>query len=85
MIKVFIFFKRIHRLLALLVASFGIVMMITGMSMKYGWFVDPLTARSTHNLFSTFFVIALLPMMITGLFMFIFPYWQRYISRRRAI
>ncbi|KKQ25967.1 MAG: hypothetical protein US40_C0004G0002 [Candidatus Roizmanbacteria bacterium GW2011_GWC2_37_13] len=52
-------------------------MMITGLSMKYGWFLDPITARVIHSLFSLYFVIALVPMTLAGLIMFIFPYWQK--------
>ena len=77
MIKLYIFSKKIHRLLALIVAILASIMTVTGLSMKYGWFLDPITARVIHNLFSLYFVIALVPMGLTGLVMFVFPYWQK--------
>ena len=78
MINLYSFSKKVHRFLALIVASIATVMMVTGLSMKYGWFIDPITARVIHNLFSLYFVIALVPMIIAGLVMFIFPYWQKW-------
>ena len=77
MIKLYSLSKKIHRLLAWVVAATGSVMAATGISMKYGILLDPISARVVHNLFSTYFVIALVPMGLTGIVMWFYSYWQK--------
>lgn len=78
MVKLYLFCKKIHRFLALIITAIALVMMVTGLNMKYGWFfLNPLFARRLHNLLSVYFAVVLLLMMTAGLVMFYFPYWQR--------
>lgn len=72
--------RKIHRMMVLIMLFLGLVMMVTGSSMKYPNlmpFINPLTARQVHNLISTFFSIIFIVMMLTGLFMYSYPWLQR--------
>jgi uncharacterized iron-regulated membrane protein len=83
-LKLYLFSKKIHRLLALIIAVMALIMMITGLNMKYGWFfLDPLFARHLHNTFSIYFAVVLLLMMLAGLVMFFFPYWQKWQNKKQ--
>lgn len=77
MIKLYSFSKKIHRILTWIVAGTGSVMTVTGISLKYGILLDPISARVVHSLFSTYFVVALVPMSLTGIVMWFYPYWQK--------
>lgn len=67
--------KKIHRLLILFITVLGLIMVSTGLMMRYpvlfDWFsFDPVTIRRIHNTLSTYFAIVLILMMITGLCMY---------------
>ena len=67
--------KKIHRLLILFITILGLIMVLTGLMMKYPALFnvlpfDPSTIRTLHNTLSIYFAIVLLLMMITGLCMY---------------
>jgi uncharacterized iron-regulated membrane protein len=84
MVKLYLFSKKIHRFLALIISIMALIMMVTGLNMKYGWFfLNPLFARKLHNAFSIYFAVVLSIMALAGLVMFIFPYWQRWQNKKQ--
>ena len=72
--------RRIHRLCVLVVIILGLIMMVTGLTMKYAFiarafpFIDPSYARYLHSTASQYFALILLIMMVTGGYMFLYPY-----------
>lgn len=72
----FLWSKKIHRYLVLLMVILGIVMMGSGYMMKQNSYLilSPGGIRSVHNTASLFFSIILGVMIITGLYLFLFPY-----------
>jgi len=68
--------RRIHRILLLVIVIIGLIMMITGATMKYPFLmpIDPIQARIIHNSVSTVFSFVFLGMMLTGLVMYITPW-----------
>jgi len=68
--------RIIHRYLVVIVVILGLLMIKTGLSMHEGLYFgfDPVTVRYVHNSVSTLFSIVLGGMMITGSYLFIFPY-----------
>lgn len=77
MTKLFLFSKKIHRLLALVVSVLGLFMMVSGIFLKYPVFVmnnlkfiDLGLVRYLHNNVSVIFSITLFLMMATGLLMY---------------
>lgn len=74
--KVYLWCKKIHRYLVLIMAVLGILMGGSGYMMHENTYVL-LTAsqiRTLHNNFSVTFAIVLGIMTLTGLYLFIFPY-----------
>jgi len=74
--QLFLFFKKVHRYLVMLIIMTGLVMIITGIMLYLGQFLifDSYTVGWIHNNISIFFAVILLIMMITGFYLFIFPY-----------
>jgi len=74
----YIFFRKIHRLLVLVMSVSIILMTFTGILMKYPRITnylpfDLVTVRSIHNAASPLFSIILVLMMISGLVMYFYP------------
>lgn len=85
--KLFVLSKRIHTFLVFSIVIFGFFMMSTGVVLKYATEftalgVDVSQARWVHNQISTIFNFVFLLMMLTGLWMYIFP---RVIKRSKVI
>jgi cytochrome b subunit of formate dehydrogenase len=68
--------RMIHRYLVVIVLLLGMYMMVTGICMYSGQYLglDPVTVRYMHHNVSVVFSIVLGGMMITGSYLFIFPY-----------
>jgi TRAP-type C4-dicarboxylate transport system permease small subunit len=73
--------RRVHRFCVLLIVLFGLVMSATGTLMKFALqvtqampFVDLLAARRIHNLLSPLFSIIFFTMMLSGGYMYIYPW-----------
>ena len=79
MTNLYILSRKIHRLLVLIILVIGLLMAGTGMALKYTFlssslpFVDLGFVRYLHNVLSPFFAIVFLGMLITGIYMYIFP------------
>ncbi len=74
--KVSYYARRTHRILLLVIVVIGLIMMITGATMKYPLLIpiDPIQARILHNSVSTVFSFVFFGMMLTGLIMYITPW-----------
>lgn len=81
----FILMRKIHRMTALVITTFSIIMGTTGFILKYK--IVPVKyivlSRSIHNVFSPFFLIALLVMITTGLCMYFYPWIIKLKSKNR--
>lgn len=87
MIKIYLLAKIIHRLFLYLTSFLIIFMSITGLLLKYSFFsrlpfLDLVLVRILHNDFSIYFVISLSIMMLTGIYMYLFPHLRARNNRR---
>jgi len=78
MIKLYLFTKLIHRLSLYATSFFVLFMSLTGIVLKYSFFkkfssIDMGLIRYLHGELSIYFVAALGVMMLTGLYMYLFP------------
>lgn len=77
--QLYVYARKIHRLLVLVMVVLTVIMTITGSIMKYlfavhlFFFISPALARYVHNMTSPFFSITLVAMAITGLYMYWYP------------
>ena len=72
--NMFLLSKKIHRFLVIIISVIGILMIGTGILLKYKPdFIDMGLVRLIHNNLSPYFVVVFLGMLITGLVMYIFP------------
>ncbi len=85
MSKLYLFTKKIHRLLVLIIFALGLLMTVTGtllrypgFAVKYFSFFDPVFIRFIHRNLSTYFSVVLAAMMLTGLWMYLYPYLTRH-------
>lgn len=76
--------KSIHRFLVILIITLGLVMLGTGLTMKYPDFflstlpfIDLFSMRNIHNLVSVFFAIVFFIQMVSGLVLYLFPILQK--------
>lgn len=78
MTKIYLWSRKIHRVFVLIVISLSLVMAVTGLALKYAltWF-DLGLVRYLHNQLSPFFGLALFVMILTGGFMYLFPWLNR--------
>lgn len=69
--------KKIHRYLVLIVFILGMVMIGSGYMMNQNSYFSfsPMSVRYIHNAISIVFSITLGIMMLTGLYLFLFPYF----------
>jgi len=76
---IYLFSKRIHRLLVVLIILLTLPMSITGYMMRENKYFpfDPLAIRMIHRTVSIYFTGVLGGMSLTGLYMFIFPYFGK--------
>lgn len=82
MSNLYLLSRKIHRILVLLITVSTLVMAFTGMILKNPGIgqtlgLNPGLIRYLHNNFSLVFVLILSMMMITGLTMYLFPYFKR--------
>lgn len=82
MIKLYVFSKSIHRILALIMVVSTFIMAGTGLIMKYNilskfFNLDLGLVRFVHNNFSIVFATVLFFMMLTGLVMYLYPIVRR--------
>ena len=80
MTKLYLFSKKIHRLLVFVVLALGLFMMLSGLMLKYTAyfidnfkFIDLVMMRYLHNSVSIIFSIVLFFMMLTGTLMYFLP------------
>jgi len=77
--NLYLFAKKIHRFLVILISTIGVLMAITGMVLKYTFIATKFTlidlglVRFIHNSLSPIFFIVFLGMLITGLIMYFYP------------
>lgn len=82
MIKYLLIARRIHRILVLILTSFSLAMVFTGLLLKYPFFasmfnfLDLGMIRYIHNQLSPWLTITLLLMALTGILMYFSP-WSR--------
>ena len=77
--KTLISARKIHRAFVVLTVIISAVMIFTGLLLKYplpifSSAIDDRLVREVHSFFSTFFSLVLLVMIITGTYMYVFPY-----------
>ncbi len=74
--QLYLFCKKIHRLLVILMIVLGSIMAGTGYMMHEGVYilVSAIQIRFFHNNLSILFSIILGIMSLTGLYLFLFPY-----------
>jgi len=91
LVKLSIWARKIHRYLVILISVIGLVMMVTGYKMKQATegvvvlpFIDYHAARVLHNQLSTLFAVILGIMMLTGIFLFLYP-WIIKLSRKNTV
>lgn len=79
MTNLYILSRKIHRILVIIITFLTVLMAGTGTVLKYSFvaakltFIDLGLIRYIHNQISPFFTITLVFMMLTGIFMYIFP------------
>jgi len=84
MINLFLFSKKIHRYLVIIIISLGLLMTTSGVLLKfpeiasnYLTFINMGFVRYIHNQLSTYFGIALFLMTLTGTWMYFYPMWKQ--------
>lgn len=78
--------RTIHRIFVVLALTGTILVGGTGVIMRsdgaLAWLpVDPLTIRRVHNLFSGWFFAVLAVMGLTGMVMYVYPWYMRRIRK----
>lgn len=80
MTKLYLWSKQIHRLCMFVTIFLVMIMGGTGLMLKYDDFfrslglVDLIYMRELHNMLSLYFALILGGMMITGLYMYLYPF-----------
>jgi hypothetical protein len=79
--KLSIWARKIHRILVSFVTISGLIMMMTGLVMRNSTegetflpFIDPTAARTVHGNTSAIFAVFLGLMILTGLFLYMYPW-----------
>ncbi len=87
----FLIAKKIHRILVLIIMVLGLTMAVTGTLLKYTWIttdyltsVDLVQVRSLHSALSTYFGIVLVLMILTGLWMYLYPPLKRTFAKKNT-
>jgi hypothetical protein len=88
--KLAILARKIHRFLVLFVVVLGLIMMTTGLTLHEAEegrqlfsFLDIGTARMIHSSISIIFSGLLSLMIVTGLYLFLYP-WLQKITRKKV-
>jgi hypothetical protein len=83
MTNAFLFMKQVHRFLVFIILVLGLIMAVTGVLLKYSAFITAHASfvslafiRYLHNNLSTYFGVVLFVMIITGVWMYVYPGWQ---------
>lgn len=85
----FLLCRKIHRLSIFLTIPLGLVMTLTGLFLRsdrfvfYLTFVDLRAIRALHRNLSPVFAVVLLIMMLTGLFMYLFPWLNQKLHQNK--
>jgi hypothetical protein len=87
--KLALYSRKIHRILVIFITILGTIMMITGLmidELEDGGhiFADPEFIRSIHGKTSTPFAFVLGLMIVTGLFLYLYPWIQKTIHKTPA-
>lgn len=83
MTMLYLWAKKNHRFLVPIVIFLSLIMLTTGVMMKYEQALQKFSSinftlvRSFHSNTSTYFSIVLTAMLITGTYMYIYPWLQR--------
>jgi len=81
MTKYYLFAKKVHRILVLIITVISLLMALTGSILKYPILsfnlFDLNLIRYLHNQLSPFFGIVLTFMIITGIWMYFYPELQK--------
>jgi hypothetical protein len=81
MIKLYLYSKKVHRVLVLIITAMTLVMAGTGIMLEYSvsfFGLDLGLVRYLHNKLSVYFTVVLALMLITGLHMYVFPVLNRH-------
>lgn len=80
--------RKVHRFCVLFMVVLGLAMTGTGSVMKYAFLVTPvlpsvdlLRVRQLHAILSPFFGIILLAMMVSGGYMYLYPWLLRRVKK----
>ena len=77
MTKYYLFAKKVHRILVLIITVISLLMALTGLILKYPALnlnlFDLGLIRYLHNQLSPLFGIVLFAMIITGIWMYLYP------------
>lgn len=91
MINLYIFARKTHRLLVLILTVLTLVMAGTGVVLRYISFflkvfpsLDINLLRYVHNKLSPYFSIALVLMAISGLYMYLHVWWIKRKNRNQS-
>lgn len=81
MTNLLILARKIHRILVLIIITISLIMMTTGVLMKYSFMnifrFDMAAVRYLHNQVSALFSFTLIFMIVTGSYLYIFPYLKK--------
>lgn len=90
MTKLYLWSKKIHRLSILAVSFLSLIMAVTGLLLKYSLFaathlkfINPGLIRYLHNQLSPLFALTLLAMILTGGFMYLFPWLNQKFGKKQ--
>lgn len=76
--------RKIHRFLVVLMVILGLIMLVTGSAMKYdavAAVIDPIQSRLLHNFTSAFFAPVFLAQLLTGGYMYLHPYLLKWFRK----
>lgn len=89
--KLFALSKSIHRKLVLLMIPIGSIQAFTGVILKYElffrktFFLDTVVVRSLHSSLSVYFTMILTGMMLTGSYVYIYPWFARQRLKKKEV
>lgn len=79
--------RKIHRILLFFVVIFGLIQIVTGLTMKYPQMlpmIDPGGARLLHFQTATYFTVVFGLQMITGLIMYFTPWLLKQLNLHKT-
>jgi hypothetical protein len=81
--KLAVYARKLHRILVLFISVLSLIMIATGLTLRGGDeagekpFINYNVAWSVHGAVSVFFAIVLGLMLITGLYLYLYPWIQK--------